>query len=98
MSEVAERVYKFFTVRRYALEPGRKTPRYAVLNNRSGDLLGEIAWYGSWRQFCFFPEQGTVWNNGCLADVQDAIKWAEQRRTGLDCGAEVRLSGEPTSP
>jgi len=77
-----ERCYKFFTVECLPVAAGHRTPRYMIRNNRSGDLLGVIAWYASWRQFCFFPEADTVWSNGCLADVQDAIKSAEQRRTG----------------
>ena len=45
----------------------------AILNNKSNDILGEIRWHSSWRQFCFFPEDNTIWSKGCLSDVQDAI-------------------------
>jgi len=93
---IDERRYKFFTVQCLPTEPGRKTPRYAILNNRSGNLLGIIEWYGPWRQFCFFPEAGTVWSNGCLAGVQDAIKRATLRSsTSLrSTRAEQRRTGE----
>jgi hypothetical protein len=50
-----------------------------------GGLLGTIAWYGAWRQFCLYPALGTVFNNGCLNDIQAKIaelkaEWQEQWR------------------
>ena len=27
----------------------------------SGDCLGIVKWYPSWRRYCFFPKEGTVW-------------------------------------
>jgi len=50
-----------------------KTKYITVTNKRSQDIIGEIKWYGSWRQYCFFPEFDTVWNNGCLTDVLEVI-------------------------
>jgi hypothetical protein len=32
--------------------------------------LGQIRWYGRWRQYAFFPCSGTAWNKGCLAEVR----------------------------
>ena len=81
-----ERHYKFFAVRRLPAEAGRKTLRYEVLNTRSTGLLGIIAWYAAWRRFCFFPEDYTVWSAGCLADIQEAINWAESDRKGAADG------------
>jgi hypothetical protein len=42
---------------------------------RHGDALGEIKWFGAWRQYCFFPTYGLsmVFSAGCLADIQDFI-------------------------
>lgn len=61
--------------------PPRKTNIFQVISNHSGDLLGEIKWFGRWRQFCFFPEPGTVWNTGCMASVQAFIAEQMDNRT-----------------
>jgi len=35
------------------------------------DELGQVRWYGSWRQYCFFPTGygQLVFNDGCLKDI-----------------------------
>ena len=65
--------YQFFTVNEIPLQPGRKTHDYALLNRRSGTCIGVVAWYGPWRQWCFFPGDESVWSDGCLSDVQDFL-------------------------
>ena len=59
-----------------------KTGRWSVLSRRSGDVLAVVKWYGPWRQYCFFPAAGTIWNKGCLADVQSFIEWHMAARRG----------------
>jgi len=66
--------YKYFTVKQQPLQPGRKTHVYLVINNREKYTIGRIEWYGPWRQFCFFPDAGTVWSAGCLDDIQDMLR------------------------
>jgi len=75
----AERSYKYFRVRERVDPAGMKW--YRILNKRSWLTLGTIEWYAPWRQFCFFPAKftETVWSADCLSDVQDAIRWAEER-------------------
>lgn len=53
---------------------GRKTNVWWVENRRSGARLGEIKWYGAWRQYCFYPEANCVFNKGCLLDIQQFLK------------------------
>ncbi|MDR1954303.1 MAG: hypothetical protein LBQ21_07545 [Clostridiales Family XIII bacterium] len=49
---------------------GRKTKIFAIINNLSGAVLGNIIWYGPWRQYCFFPAgDHVVFNKGCLEDI-----------------------------
>jgi len=36
-------------------------------------LLGEIKWFGRWKQYSFFPESDTVWNRECLDDINRFI-------------------------
>jgi len=78
----ATRDYQYFFVVESPPAKGRTTSTYGVVNRRSGRSIGTIRWHGAWRQFCFFPHNDTVWSAGCLADLQDAIKWADGRRRG----------------
>lgn len=52
----------------------RKTKVWDCLNIQSDTLLAIIKWYPSWRQYCFFVEEGTVFSRGCLEDVLDFLK------------------------
>ena len=52
---------------------GRKTPIVRVQSRSSGCLLGEIRWYGAWRQFCFYPAFGVLFNVGCMNDITAKI-------------------------
>lgn len=51
-----------------------KTKRYAIFSLSNRSQLGEIKWWGPWRQYCFFPADDTVFNSGCMEDIQAAIK------------------------
>ena len=46
-----------------------KTHRMAILSKESADRLGEIRWYGAWRKYAFFPDDGTIFENDCLRDI-----------------------------
>ena len=63
--------YKYINFRLIEQKP--KTGVYECLNNKSGFQLGIIKWYPSWRQYCFFPSSNTVFNKGCLEDINDFI-------------------------
>lgn len=67
-----------------------KTAIYAVDSAHHGDRLGEIRWYGPWRQYCFYPKAGCVFNHDCLRYIGDAcdtftiqhrVRSANARRT-----------------
>lgn len=49
--------------------PGRKTSIWTVSAKESGVCLGEIAWYGPWRQYVFNPANGCLFNRTCLRDL-----------------------------
>ena len=55
----------------------RDKPKTSVWNclTRQGDRLGQVKWFGSWRQYCFFPndELLTVFSAGCLLDIYSFI-------------------------
>jgi len=51
-----------------------KTNVYTIFSKSSGDRLGEIKWYAPWRQYCFFPDEETIWAKGCLNEVNFLIE------------------------
>lgn len=52
---------------------GRATKIISVCSQHSGDRLAQIKWFGRWHQYCFYPEPGTIFNKGCLSDINDRI-------------------------
>lgn len=50
-----------------------KTKVWLVLSKRSGDQLATIRWYGPWRCYTMWPSEGTIWNKGCLEDINAFI-------------------------
>ena len=70
MSETGQ--YKYFTVEPRPLEGKRATCDYDI-QGRSGGWLGQIVWYGRWRQYVLEASPDVVWSEGCLADVADFI-------------------------
>lgn len=58
---------------------GMKTKRWWVYGNRGG-LLGEIRWFGRWRQYTFFPCGGTTFSVGCMEELAEFLRaHAEER-------------------
>lgn len=51
--------------------PGRKTKRWMVIAKHGRETLGFIEWYSPWRQYCFFPKTGTLYERQCLRDIAD---------------------------
>lgn len=58
----------------YELETTKKTKTIQV-RNKQNTLLGEIKWFGRWRQYCLYtiPHIDVIFNNECLLDIQDMI-------------------------
>ena len=69
---------KYMTVRPLAQEGARSTMKWAVVNVASGATLGEIKWYGAWRQYCFFPARDTVFSAGCMTDLAAFLEGATE--------------------
>ena len=36
---------------------------------KDGLALGQIKYFGRWRQYAFFPYEGTIWNHECMMDI-----------------------------
>lgn len=69
----ASRTESYLDFTHKASESG-KTTVTTVLSRRHGDKLGTIRWYGSWRQYAFYPEPGTIWNPDCLDEIKAQIR------------------------
>lgn len=67
---MAENQYLHFSER---LSASTKTKIVDISSTSSGVMLGQIKWWGRWRQYAFFPLSGTIWNPDCLAAVTDKI-------------------------
>jgi hypothetical protein len=63
--------YEFISISWAGSSPSGKTQRYVVTSNRCGGILGEIKWFGRWRQYVFFPADRTGYSRGCLRDIAD---------------------------
>lgn len=48
---------------------GRKTDIYHVVTKDGNALLGQISWYGPWRQYAFMPNSNTVFERQCMLDI-----------------------------
>lgn len=57
-----------------------KTEIHSVNSRSSGAILGVIKWYGAWRQYCFFPANDTIFNRGCMEDINDYITMMSHAR------------------
>ena len=57
-----------------------KTDIWNVLSKTSGYILGQIKWYGAWRQYCFWPSPQTIFNPQCMLDINQAIKQLMEAR------------------
>jgi hypothetical protein len=63
---------------------GRKTPIYSIRKNAirfcdGADELGEIRWFGAFRQFVFCPHADTLWSKGCLEIINTFLQKINSR-------------------
>ncbi len=72
LSAVGKRneIGKYLEVERQPDAKGRKTHAWLLYSKNQTDIaLGRIFWFGRWRQYCFYPYDATVYNQGCLLDI-----------------------------
>ncbi len=48
---------------------GRKTKTWLVTSKVGGDILGEVRWFGRWRQYAFYPRPNTIFAGSCFTDL-----------------------------
>lgn len=75
----------------------RKTILVEVINKSSGSEIGQISWYSRWRQYCFFPNENTVWNKDCLISVNEVLEMLNSSRiTSKNNPVEYKIDSKPT--
>jgi len=55
-------------------KPKGKTHIWEVIA-KAGGFLGQVQWFGRWRKYSFFPAPDCVFEETCLEDIADFIKW-----------------------
>lgn len=66
-------------------DKGKKT-KSMIVTNRVGNSLGRITFYGRWRQFVYWPTNGTGLNKDCMREIankceQMTQEWRESLKT-----------------
>lgn len=51
-----------------------------VLSKKQKAPLGEITFYGSWKQYVFEPISNAIFNNECLQDIIWHINFLNKKR------------------
>lgn len=64
--------------------PERKTRIWAVFEKDRDVCLGQIRWFGRWRQYAFFTDGEMIFERQCLRDIADfcEAKTKEHRTAG----------------
>jgi hypothetical protein len=65
------------TYKHIYIEEGASKPRtkvFYVYATLSGQLLGEVSWYGNWRQYTFLVYQRSVYDSGCMDAISEFTK------------------------
>ena len=61
--------------------PKRKTPIYKLFSMSNSDIkLGEIKWFGAWRQYCFYPEGNTIFDRKCLTYINSFLEEVNKKK------------------
>lgn len=66
---------KYIQFRLSSEQPEGKTSVWDV-TAKDGDFLGKVKWFARWRKYSFFPAPGCVFEETCLGDIADFVKWA----------------------
>lgn len=52
----------------------RKTYKWVIFSEQSGDMLGEIRFHAPWRKYVWSMRQGVIFDIGC---TQEIVKFLE---------------------
>lgn len=68
------------TVLEKAKSEKRKTYIYECFNISENERIGFVKWYPAFRQYCFYPEENTIFAQSCLEDIIDFIDQVHDER------------------
>ena len=51
---------------------------------KSGVAIGKVKIYKTWKQYCFFPNNGTAFSSDCLADIQHFLNQINMPASSLN--------------
>jgi len=57
-----------------------KTEIWNIISKSNEFMLGQIKWYGPWRQYCFFPSPHSVFNPTCMKDISNQVRHLMAKR------------------
>lgn len=80
--DIIDTSYKYLDFAFVDYSASGKTELWAVISKHSGADLGWIKWYGRWRCYTFYPEPGTLFNEGCLNDIAEVCKTLTDKQLG----------------
>ena len=52
---------------------GKKTKRWECKSNLYDEMLGEVAWYSQWRQYCYYTLSDIEYSASCLSDIANFL-------------------------
>ncbi len=70
---MSERLGAYMTATELPQRAGLKTRRREIRNLRDGYALGDVYWYGDWRQYVFQPEPGTEFSASYLREIVEFL-------------------------
>lgn len=60
----------------------KKTKIFGVYSSSGGDSLGGVMWQVSWRKYCFFPKDATVFDSNCLQEIIEFLDKINKEHKG----------------
>ena len=50
-----------------------KTKEWLIYSGKDGadTLIGHVSWFGRWWRYAFYPEDDTVFEQGCMRELAD---------------------------
>jgi len=73
MSRVIVEKYEYISVSCPEESKRTRQTKYDIFNNRSGKVIGTVAWFSRWKQWVFLPRSETIWSSSCLDDISDFL-------------------------
>ena len=74
MSDTGIKIGKYMTAHRVPMDPHD----VYTIQDRSGSIIGTVDYYKAWKQYCFSPESGSIFSDGCLGSMSDFLEGLNQ--------------------